>query len=94
MMKKIELIGKEVFLAGTTEKIGKTEAFRDECIDIVLNNGCPISAYYGTTDKQGEFYAYCRSTTRCGNRCLGMKNPGCRYNRDNTNRAGYYADLT
>ena len=93
MMKKIELIGKEVFLAETTKKVGEIQPSRDMCIDVILNNGCHVYAYYGTTDIHGDFYNLCKTTSRCGNQCFKARTPGCRYNRANAARAGYYADV-
>ena len=91
-MKRVEFINHEVFLAGTTKKVGEIQPSRDECIDLILSNGHHVYVYYGTIYEDGEFHQFCRNTLRCGN-CKSVNSPNCRYNRKNTLNAGYYADV-
>ncbi len=92
-MKRIEFSGDDVFLAGTRQKVGEIQPSQDMCMDILLSNGCHVYGYYGTTDKHGEFHAFCRNSGGCGKSCFDTTNPKCRYNRETSSRAGYYADV-
>lgn len=92
-MKKIEFFGNDVFIAETNQKVGEIQPSRDMCMDIMLNNGCHVYGYYGTTDKHGAFHAFCMNTRDCGKSCFNSTDSKCRYNRENASRAGYYADV-
>ncbi len=92
-MKKVNFEGNDVYLAETGEKVGEIRPSTDECIDVFLNNGVHVYAYYGTTDENGEFYIFCRNTTACGRYCHASEAPECRYNRKYAERSGYYVDV-
>lgn len=93
MMKKVEIIGTDVCLATTGKKVGEIRPSSDQCIDVFLENGVHVYAYYGTTDEKGEFYSFCRNVMACGKTCSAADSPKCRYNRKYAENAGYYVDV-
>lgn len=91
-MEKVIFEGNVVKSATTNKVVGKIIPSRDQCIDVILNNGCHQYAYYGTADDEGNFFNFCRDTRSCGHSCYAANNPKCRYNRKYQHNAGYYVD--
>lgn len=92
-MKKVIFAGNDVCLAETGKKVGEIRPSNDGCIDVYLNNGVHVYALYGAIDEDGKFYTFCRNTEACGRTCRNTKAKSCRYNREMTDRRGYYADV-
>lgn len=94
MMEKVIFEGNVVKSAITGNVVGHIEPSQDQCIDVILNNGCHQYAYYGTSDNEGNFFSFCRNTSACGKYCHGKdeNDLSCRYNRKGTANAGYYVD--
>ena len=90
-MQEVEFVGRDVYLAGTTKKVGVIRPTYRGAISVRLNNGRQTYARYGRIYK-GKFFAMCMHNTHCGNSCQGLKNPGCLYNLHNTHQ-GYYVDV-
>mgnify|MGYP006069274835 CR=1 FL=1 len=64
--KPVEFVGKDVFLAGTTKKIGTiVSRMRGMSVDIVLSSGQPTIAQFGTM-KNGQFVPYCEYSCNAG----------------------------
>ncbi len=93
-MEKVTFEGNVVKSAATGNIVGRIEPSTDQCIDVILNNGCHQYAYYGTCDDSGNFFNFCRNTYACGQHCFGRGDDdlSCRYNRKGTANAGYYVD--
>ncbi len=65
-MQPVEFIGKEVFLAGTTKKIGKiVSRIRGMSVDILLPSGKLTIARFGTITN-GQFSPYCEYSCNAG----------------------------
>ena len=93
-MQKVTFVeGKDVCLAETGEKIGELRPRHDDVIDVFLNNGVHVYAYYGTIDDEGVFHIYCRNIMACRTTCVASDSPECRYNRKYAERSGYYVDV-
>ena len=94
-MEKVVFDGDIVRSAVTGDVVGHTIPSTDQCIDVILNNGCHQYAYYGTVDDEtGEFFIFCHDTRACGKYCRGKgeKDLSCRHNRRGTANAGYYVE--
>lgn len=56
--KPVEFVGKDVFLAGTTKKVGTiVSRMRGMSVDIILSSGRPTIAKFGTIEN-GHFCPY------------------------------------
>ncbi len=95
-MEKVTFDGDVVRSAKTGLVVGHIQPSRDQCIDVLLNNGMHQYAYYGTMSDTGEFFSFCRNTSACEKYCHGRgeNDLSCRYNRKGTANAGYYVNTT
>lgn len=95
MLKRISFNGPNVYDAETNAFIGYIYAANQHLVDIVLQNGSHIYAYFGALDDLGNFHTFCANTAQCGNSCKGTPPRGvaCIYNQVAVSRAAFYVDM-
>lgn len=95
MLKKISFNGLSVIDVESQGFIGYVYSANQNLIDIMLQDGSHIFAYYGSIDNYGNFYTFCTNTSRCGKTCKGTPSPGvaCIHNKVALSRAAFYVDI-
>ena len=91
MYKKVELNGDEVLERG--EVIGQVVHKYNGGVEVKVKGKPGLRfAFYGTTDRKGNFYQYCKNRN-CGPHCISSKKPSCRNNEQYTKNGGLYINI-
>ena len=91
MYKKVELNANEVLQNGII--IGQVIKKIDEGFVVRLNGKIALRlAFYGTVDRKGNFYQFCRNNN-CGSHCKSSEKPSCRNNQKYSKRKGLYINI-
>lgn len=91
MYKKVELNGDELLQNGIA--IGQVIKKFDGGVEVRLKGKVGLRfAFYGTLDRKGDFYQYCKNHN-CGPHCLSAEKPSCRNNQKYSKRGGLYINI-
>lgn len=95
MLKRVSINGSSVIDVETRGFIGYVYYANPKLIDIMLQDGTHIFAYYGSIDDYGKFYTFCANTSQCGKTCKGNPPIGvaCIYNKVAISRAAFYVNF-